>query len=101
MSATSIGLAPAFACGAALGALFLASLWWSVRRLEQLAHPGLFMAGSFAVRMLLVLGGFYLLSDGGWRNLVAALAGFTLVRILAVRRLRGARQRLDSAQGEN
>lgn len=87
MSATFAGLIPAFAWGMVLGALFLAGLWVTVRRLEHSARPGLLMVASYVARMLIVLFGFYLLSNGDWRNLVAALAGFTLIRILAVRRL--------------
>ena len=101
MSETDLGLLPAFAWGMVLGAVFLAGLWFSVHGLRGARHPGLLMVTSFIARMLLVIGGFYMLSDGDWRRLVAALAGFILVRILTVRWLASGRQRsIASVQGE-
>jgi F1F0 ATPase subunit 2 len=68
--------------GAVLGTLFFAGLWWTVRALPGSRHPALLMFGSYMGRMAVLLAGFYLLGAGDWRRLVAALAGFILVRIL-------------------
>ncbi|MFW6154500.1 MAG: ATP synthase subunit I [Planctomycetota bacterium] len=83
-------LAMGFLAGAAAGAVFLAGLWWTTRRLPGTGRPaGLFVA-SYVVRMAVLLGVFYLLArPGRWELLAAGLVGFTVVRIAAVRRVKG------------
>ena len=78
-----------FVAGAAAGAAFLAGLWWTTRRLPGATNvAGLFLA-SFVVRMAFVLSIFWLLArTGRWEPMAAGAAGFTLVRVLAVRRVR-------------
>lgn len=71
--------------GVALGVVYFAGLWLSVRRAAQLERPALFMVGSFMLRTMIVLIGFYLIMDGRWQQLLAALAGFALVRVVLVR----------------
>ncbi len=45
------------------------------------------MAVSFALRMALVLAGFYLVMQGQWERLAVAMVGFLLVREILLRRL--------------
>jgi F1F0 ATPase subunit 2 len=80
-----LGLIPAFAGGIVLGAFFFAGLWFSVRKLNQAKRPGLVLAVSYMLRMITVIGGLFLLTDGDWRRLAAALTAFILVRMLMVR----------------
>ena len=78
--------------GSLLGAFFFGGLWWTVRRLPQSKSPALLALLSFAVRLAAVLGAFYLIlarfSGAGWLRLVVSLAGFVLIRLLFVSRLR-------------
>lgn len=77
------------AAGALLGAVFFWGLWLTVRRLRQARHPVLWMLLSLALRFGLVIVGFYLLARyGGWEALIAAAIGFTLARLIVVRRAR-------------
>ena len=102
MSESHLHLIPAFAGGIVLGALFFAGLWLSVQKLRHAKRPGLLMLVGYAVRMMIVVSGFYLLSNGDWHKLVAALAGFILARILIVRMLAGHGQRsIDAVRGEH
>ena len=87
MSTVGTSLIVALAGGMLLGAIYLAVLWLSVRGLVQVRHPGLLMVASYMLRMLLLIGGLYLLGDGQWQSFVAALAGFILVRTLILRLL--------------
>lgn len=87
MSELHFPLVPPFAGGMALGALFFAGLWLSVRKLSLVKRPALLMVISYVARMLVGIGGLYLLSDGDWRRLAAALTGFVLARIVMVRLL--------------
>ena len=87
MSTIGTSLIVALAGGMLLGAIYLAVLWLSVRRLARVRHPGLLMVAGYILRMLLLIGGLYLLGDGQWQSFVAALAGFILVRTLVLRLL--------------
>ena len=76
------GLGIALAAGAALGAIFFAGLWLTVRRLSKARSPYRFYALSLLFRLMLVLAGFYLLSAGGYKDLLAAGGGFMVSRQL-------------------
>jgi F1F0 ATPase subunit 2 len=71
--------------GFALGVFFFVGLWWTVRRGVASPQPAVIFLGSMLVRTLVVMAGFYFLSRGDWRNLVASLAGFVLARVLVTR----------------
>jgi F1F0 ATPase subunit 2 len=72
--------------GFALSAFFFVGLWWTVRRGVVSPRPAVLFLGSMLVRTLVVMAGFYFLSQGDWRNLVASLAGFVLARVLVTRK---------------
>jgi len=67
----TLTLALAFVAGAALGMIFFAGLWWTVRKGVSSRRPALWFLGSGLLRMSGVLAGFYLSpadsSDGWWR----------------------------------
>jgi F1F0 ATPase subunit 2 len=77
----------AFGTGMALGAFFSLNLWSSVRRMTDAQTPWYFMYGSFMLRILVVVLGFFLVMAGRWERLAAAFLGFVLVREIMVRRL--------------
>lgn len=77
-----------FLGGAALGAMYFAVLWFTVRDLAQQAHPHRRLLLSLVMRMLLLLGGLYLImGEGHWERAVSALAGFVAVRLVVVGRI--------------
>ncbi|MFW5817105.1 MAG: ATP synthase subunit I [Planctomycetota bacterium] len=77
--------------GAAGGAAFFATLWYTTRALPTAEHPALLAMGSLVGRMAMMVGVFLLIArHGRWEPLAAALLGFVLVRVLAVRHVRGA-----------
>jgi F1F0 ATPase subunit 2 len=69
--------------GILLGAFFFGGLWWTIHM-----WSGLLFAGSLLLRMAVAVSGFYLVSHGDWRKLVACLAGFLLARIAVTRLIR-------------
>jgi F1F0 ATPase subunit 2 len=75
-------LAPACAAGLLLGASFFGGLWWTVRRGVSAKRPALWFLGSVVLRMSIVLVGFYLVSSGDWKRLLACLLGFVTARVL-------------------
>jgi F1F0 ATPase subunit 2 len=78
-------LAGSLLVGILLGTLFFGGLWWTIRMGPPSAWSGLVFSGSFLIRMAVAITGFYLVSHGEWRKLVACLAGFLLARIAVTR----------------
>lgn len=76
-----------FTAGIGLGFFYFGGLWLTVRQLAKTDQPYLWMGLSFLGRLGLILFGFYLVSDGHWERLLAAIAGFFLTRFILVRRL--------------
>lgn len=69
----------------ALGGFYFWALWRSVRKLSKEQGAGSLLVG-YLVRLSVVLAGFFLIMGGRWERLVAALAGFLVVRAILVRR---------------
>lgn len=71
--------------GILVGLAFFGSLRWVVSRLPGARAPGLWVAGSATVRVGLVVLAFYLIGQGQWQRMVAALAGFLIGRTVILR----------------
>jgi F1F0 ATPase subunit 2 len=76
-----------FFTGLGLGGVYFAGLWETVRKLPDVEKPVRRIALSYALRMTLVLSGFYFVMQGEWERLAAAMVGFLLMRGLLLRRL--------------
>ncbi len=91
-SANMIWLLPVaegFVTGVILGLIYFLGLWVTVRKLAQRQHTGLWMMTSLMLRLGFVLTGFYfLMGTAGWQGLLAALPGFSLMRLMLTRWLR-------------
>ena len=74
-----------FFAGVALGAIFFGGLWWTIRRGVSSQVPGLLFAGSLLLRTSVTVGGFYFVSHGDWRKLLACLLGFITARLFVTR----------------
>jgi len=72
--------------GIGLAGVYFAGLWETIRRLPDVEKPVRRMAMSYALRMALALTGFYLVMQGQWERLAAAMVGFLLMRELILRR---------------
>ena len=73
--------------GVALGVVYFAGLWHTVKHLPDSRYPFVSLLGSFLARIALLMTGFTLLMNGRWESLSAALLGFLLAREILVRRL--------------
>jgi F1F0 ATPase subunit 2 len=67
--------------GAGLGAFFFGGLWWTVRKGMSSPRPALWFLGSGLLRTCAVLAGFYVVSGGHWKRLLACLLGFVAARL--------------------
>lgn len=78
----------ALSAGLGLGLIYFGGLWLTVSRLQEVRRPGLWMAGSFIVRLAITLAGFYLATGCRWDRLSVCLLGFLFVRWTMVRRIK-------------
>ena len=78
-------LALALFAGALLGAFFFGGLWWTVRKGVSSKQPAVWFFGSLVVRTVIAVFGFYVVSHGEGRRLLACLLGFLLARVLMTR----------------
>ncbi len=66
--------------GAVLGAIFFGGLWWTIRGGFSSRTPAAWFLGSLVLRTGIAVAGFYFVSGGDWRILLACLAGFLTMR---------------------
>jgi F1F0 ATPase subunit 2 len=76
-----------FVLGGLIGWAYFSGLWETVKRLPDAENAHRLVIFSFAARTLFVLGGFFVLADGQWERMTAALVGFYIVRVILVRSL--------------
>jgi F1F0 ATPase subunit 2 len=67
--------------GLLLGMFFFGGLWWTIRRGLASAAPALWFSASALIRTAVAIGGFYAVSHGDWRRLLACLLGFFMARM--------------------
>jgi F1F0 ATPase subunit 2 len=91
MTVNVVSLAVCFSIGLAVGAFYFLGLWWTVRKLAAVRSPVLLTAASFGIRSGIALALLYAVMQGRWENLTASLAGFLLMRLWLVPRLRPGR----------
>ncbi len=77
----------AFIGGIVLGFVFFGGLQLSIHLLDKVRYAGLLMIASLFLRMGILLVGFYFLMDGSFLNLLMALIGVILVRLILIWRL--------------
>lgn len=79
-----------FLIGVVLGIFFFGGLYLTIRRLSITRHPFLLVMGSFMLRLLLTLVGFYWAMDGELWRLVVCLMGFLVARQVIVHKFKTA-----------
>jgi F1F0 ATPase subunit 2 len=82
-----ITLVLSFSLGVGLGVFYFGGLWLTTRRIPGSRRPALMTLGSFAVRSVICLLGFYLIVGNGLTALLISIAGFVLTKIVVVHRL--------------
>jgi F1F0 ATPase subunit 2 len=79
--------------GLLLGAFFFGGLLWTVKRGLSSKHPGFWFLGSWLVRIIVILGSFYLVSAGGWERMLVCASGFFIARFIVIRLTRSAEKK--------
>lgn len=80
----TLTLVLAGAAGVALGVVFFASLWWTVRKGLSSQRSAIWFFGSLVLRMSIALVGFYFVGRGHWDRLLACLVGFVVARFIVM-----------------
>lgn len=81
-------IALSWAAGLGLGLFYFGGLWLTVQRLSTSRRPAPLLLASFVGRTAAVVVGFYLVMGGHWERMLACLAGFVMVRLFLVSRMR-------------
>ena len=74
----------ALLAGGVLGAIFFGGLWWTVRLGLSSKWAAVWFLGSLLLRTAIALSGFYFVSHGDWRKVLACLLGFLGARFLVL-----------------
>ena len=74
----------ALLAGIALGTIFFGGLWWTIRLGISSKWAAVWFLGSLLLRTATALAGFYFVSQGDWRKVLACLVGFLIARFLVV-----------------
>ena len=82
----------AFAGGIILGILFFGGLYITVQKMNTVKNPALIMILSFILRMVVLVIAFYFISKGGYKEVLFALAGVILTRLVMTFRMRGEKE---------
>ncbi|MEO6354261.1 MAG: ATP synthase subunit I [Burkholderiaceae bacterium] len=77
----ALTLVLAWMAGSVLGTIFFGGLWWTVRKSVSSGQPALWVFGSLLLRMSVALAGFYFVSGGQWKRLIACILGFFFARL--------------------
>jgi F1F0 ATPase subunit 2 len=75
----------ALLAGVLLGSIFFGGLWWTIRQGISSRSPAVWFLCSLLLRTGISVSGFYFVSRGDWRKLLACLFGFLLARIFMMR----------------
>ena len=80
MTNTILPFGLALLAGIGLGLFYFGGLWLTVQCLPTIRHPAWLMLGSFLMRTLAALFGFYAVMSDSWARLLVCLAGFLVMR---------------------
>ena len=94
----TLTLVLASVAGVLLGALFFGGLWWTVQKGVSSKQPARWFFGSLLLRMSVALAGFYVVSGGHWKRLLACLLGFVMARLIVMRLTRAVEKPAHLAQ---
>lgn len=74
--------------GMGLGLFYYGGLWLILRGLPQLKHPEIWVSLSLMLRLFAVLLVMYLLFADSWQQLLSAVLGMLIGRIVLVQRIK-------------
>jgi F1F0 ATPase subunit 2 len=85
MDSSPLDLAISALSGAFLGILYFGGLWWTILRISQAGQSMWLLAVSFILRTVLVIGGFFIITDGKLERLAVSMLAFFVTRFVFIR----------------
>lgn len=85
--------------GIVFGIIYFGGLWLTIQKMGQMDRPILLLTGSFMARLVLVLVGFYLVSNGRLEYLAVSLITFFLTRFYYIRKIQPTAERRVETHG--
>jgi F1F0 ATPase subunit 2 len=85
--------------GVVFGIIYFGGLWLTIQKMSQMDRPILLLTGSFMARLVLVLVGFYLVSNGRLEYLAVSLITFFLTRFYYIRKIQPTAERRVETHG--
>lgn len=76
MDSSPLNLALSALAGAFLGILYFGGLWWTIQKISQAGQSVWLLAVSFILRTVLVIGGFFIITDGKLERLAISMLAF-------------------------
>ncbi|MDA3831845.1 MAG: ATP synthase subunit I [Spirochaetales bacterium] len=85
---TPIPILLAMLCGGGLlGLFYFGGLWLTIHKLTAAKRWGLWLGASFVLRASITVAAFWFLAAGDWQRILALITGFTISRLILVKRL--------------
>jgi F1F0 ATPase subunit 2 len=85
--------------GILLGIIYFGGLWLTIQRMSQTDRPILLLMSSFIVRLVSVLTGFHLVSNGRLELLAVSLVTFLITRFFFINRIQPHPERSGKPHG--
>jgi F1F0 ATPase subunit 2 len=85
MDSSPLNLALSALAGAFLGILYFGGLWWTIQKISQAGQSVWLLAVSFILRTVLVIGGFFIITDGKLERLAISMLAFFVTRFVFIR----------------
>jgi F1F0 ATPase subunit 2 len=73
--------------GFGLGLFYFGGLFLTLQRLERVRRPHFLVTGSYWLRLVITLFGFYWVANGHWERFLYCTAGWLIARTLLVYRM--------------
>ncbi len=73
-----------FFVGIILGIVFFGGLYITVDKMRDVKNPSILLILSFVFRMAVLLGGLYLVSRNGFKDMLFALLGIVIMKLLMI-----------------
>lgn len=70
--------------GIILGIVFFGGLYITVEKMSDVKNPSILLLISFVLRMAILIGGLYLVSRHGFKDMMLALLGIILIKLLMI-----------------
>ena len=88
-----------FFVGIILGIVFFGGLYLTIGKLQEAKNPSVLFLLSFILRMVILLGGIYFLSRGGYKEVLFALLGILLVKFVMIFAVKRSKEKSTKLNG--